>query len=142
MNLLNFLAVLTELPQDIQGFWDMDILGYTTVGAVATFIGGFVYTLIRAKIQRNAVNKGLTNVATNDELHYEKFVEYKAKAELELKEMRDDMVRLAETSVRKEAQEMANKYRNRINEQKAKEFAEKAIPVVQEVIEKVKKRFR
>lgn len=142
----NFLmVVLTELPEDINQLWNMEVLGYTTIGAIATFIGGFIYTLIRAKIQRKAISSGLTNTTIIENQHYKEFLEYKINAENRIKELEEDNYILAQSSFRKEAKEIANKYLNRaMNKEKEKELLEKAksSPIVNEVVEHVKKKFR
>jgi len=108
----NFLMlVLTSLPNDIQGFWDMNILGYTTVGAVATLIGSVAYTLIRARIQRKAVSQGLNNRAIIEDKHYKEYLEYKVKSEQRIAELERDIVELAQANVRKEAKRIVERRR-------------------------------
>ena len=105
------MVVLTSLPDDIQGFWNMDILGYTTVGAVATLIGSVAYTLIRARIQRKAVSQGLNNRAIIEDKHYKEYLEYKVKSEQRIAELERDIVELAQANVRKEAKRIVERRR-------------------------------
>lgn len=105
------MLVLTSLPNDIQGFWDMNILGYTTVGAVATLIGSVAYTLIRARIQRKAVSQGLNNRAVIEDKHYKEYLEYKVKSEQRIAELERDIVELAQANVRKEAKRIVERRR-------------------------------
>lgn len=137
----SLLVILTELPQDLEGLWNMDILGYTTVGAIASVIGSIVYTQIRASIQRRAVKSGLSNTTMVQNQHYRELIEYKIKTEMELKEMREDMIALAKTSVRKEAQEIANKWQLKLTPIQVEHIEAVAQPIIEEV-KKIKKKYR
>lgn len=135
------LPILTTLPENWQELMDTKILGYT-IGGLAVIVANMAYTLIRAKIQRKAIAKGLENNTIREDIHYKELIEYKVKVEAELKEMREDVVAIAETSFRPEAKAIANKYRKRILEAKQKVGAEIISSVTEKVVEEAKKLFR
>lgn len=139
--LLFLLPILTSLPDDIEGLWNMDLMGYTTVGAIVSVIGSIAYTQIRASIQRKAVAKGLSNTTLIQDKHYKELIEYKANSDIAMKEMREDLVKLAKTSVRKEAQEIAKKWEIKLEQPKVDLSKEVIQPIINE-IKKSKKKFR
>ncbi|MCK9577063.1 MAG: hypothetical protein M0R51_14260 [Clostridia bacterium] len=145
INFLMPLAVLmtslpAEVPEEISTIWNYDVLGYGTVGSIALFIGGFAFTLWKAKVQRKIVASGLDKTKLIEDTHHTEFVNYKTKAEMEISEMRDDLITLAKTSVRKEAKEIADKWEKRAKKEKVEEVLANAIPIVEKVVEVVKKK--
>lgn len=147
MNALLFIALrvassVPEVPEFAQEWWNTPVLGYTTIGAIVMFVGGFAYTLIKARVQRKAVSMGLKSATSVEAIHYNEFVDYKVKRDIEIEELRNDIIKLAETSVRKEAREIAEKHKLKLREKQIKEVVEVAKPIVEEVIKKAKKKFR
>ncbi len=134
------LSSMPDIPPELETLWNTDILGYTSIGGIVLFVGGFAYTLIKARIQRKAVAMGLTNATKSETIHYNEFVEYKVKKDIEIDELRNDVIALAKTSVRKEAKEIAEKWEKRARREKVKEVFEDAKPIIQEVINEVKKK--
>jgi hypothetical protein len=147
MNALLLIALrvassIPEVPEFAQEWWNTPVLGYTTIGGIVLFIGGFAYTLVKARLQRKAVSLGLKSATSVEAIHYNESVEHRVRQDLEIQEMRRDIITLAETSVRKEAKQIADKYKERLRQEKVKEVVEVAKPFVEEVIKKAKKKFR
>lgn len=139
---LRIASSVPEVPEFAQEWWNTPVLGYTTIGAIVMFVGGFAYTLIKARVQRKAVSSGLKSATSVEAIHYNESVEHRVRQDLEIEEMRKDIIKLAETSVRKEAREIAEKHKLKLREKQIKEVVEVAKPIVEEVIKKAKKKFR
>lgn len=139
------LPIFTSLPDDLETFWNYDILGYTTVGTIVAGIASVAYVLIKARLQRKAINKGLTNSTMIENAHYKDFLEYRVNSENRIKELERDMVKLAEANIRKEAKEIAHRRRmkmiedkeNNLDIEKTKEVVENVVHVVKETTKKM-----
>lgn len=136
------MVILTSLPDNIQGVWNYDILGYTTIGAMATYLGGFIYTLIKAKAQRKILYQSQKIQADREDKHYKELLERLIKLENKASEQDDDIVLIADTSFRKEVKQIVEKHRNKKDEYKPKIDVAEVSNIVEQGVDVVKKIFR
>jgi len=139
---LRIASSMPEIPEFAQEWWNTPIFGFTTIGATITAVGGFVYVLWKSKQQRKAVSSGLQSATSIETIHHNQNVEHRVRQDLEIEELRRDIITIADKSVNKEVKAIGEKYKAKLRKEQVKELIEVAKPIVQEIIKKAKKRFR